>query len=131
MVGLWLILLSLAVPPNTDALTMDYSNRIEQIHSSVQRGIDNYNKELGSDWIFALYKIPGFTAETDCLKSENKKIEECAFQDKGEEHCSVAVSAKEDMNSVPVCNNDMIAVPRGRKVLGRIYCSRPGSCSPF
>ncbi|XP_041421679.1 cathelicidin-related peptide Oh-Cath-like [Xenopus laevis] len=124
---------------------MDYSNRIEQIHSSVQRGIDNYNKELGSDWIFALYKIPGFTAkaesdpefvhffikETDCLKSENKKIEECAFQDKGEEHCSVAVSAKEDMNSVPVCNNDMIAVPRGRKVLGRIYCSRPGSCSPF
>ncbi|KAE8595541.1 hypothetical protein XENTR_v10015791 [Xenopus tropicalis] len=119
MAGLWLtlVLLSLAVTPNAGTLPTN-NHSTEQIFSAVKSGIELYNKEQGSEWAFALHMISRihgnapsdaeivhfFIKETDCLKSQNKMIEECAFKDEGKvEHCSMVISGKG--HSDPVCDS--------------------------
>ncbi|OCT75372.1 hypothetical protein XELAEV_18030551mg [Xenopus laevis] len=154
MVGLWviLVLLSLTVPPNTDALTMD-NNRIEQIRAAAQRGIRKCHKERGRK--FALYNITSVSAkaqsdaevvhflikETNCKKSKKKKVENCAFKDSGKvKCCSLVMSGKEDIivkKKVKCCSlvmsgkEDIIFRKTAARACGIPLreCLKPGSCS--
>ncbi|KAE8595544.1 hypothetical protein XENTR_v10015794 [Xenopus tropicalis] len=106
-----LLLASLAMARNSGASQLD-ENRIVPLYSVLRRAIDLYNTEQANEWAFKLlYTIPSSSRviqfiikETNCLRSERNRVNECPIKDGGlERHCSMELSEDQDIVTVPTC----------------------------